>query len=376
MVIFVDASEVEDEYDDHVPHNYKRYRDSEGIDVHTGLYVEDINDVSTSEWHRTGQKGAFVNLYGSEGTIDLQVHEIEAGGETEQQCHFFDEIVYVSKGRGMTTLGDGDDQRSFEWKKHSLFCLPAGVPYTHRNLAGDEPSRLVAATSLPQLMNLVDDVDFIFDPPREISTQDRDALRYEGGGTIYRGEEIPERWPDTIPVVWDANFVPDIDNFENLEVWEDRGAGNSSVRFPFPNASLWAHMSEFPVGTYKKAHRHGPGANVGVLSGEGYTLMWQEGDDELIRIDWQPGSIATPPAGWFHQHFNTGSQPARYFAFHQARIGALNNSPLFSTENPNNQIEYVDEDPAIRELYDTELEQTGLESKMPEECYRNPDYDF
>lgn len=376
MVTIVNADEVEDQYGDHVPYNYQQYRDREGIEVHTGLYIKDINEVATAEWDRTGQKGAFVNLYGSEGTIDLQVHEIEPQDKTKTQHHFFDEIVYVSKGRGMTTLGDGDDEMTFEWNKHSLFFLPSSTPYEHRNMSRDTPARLVSATALPQLMNLVNDVEFIFDPPFDFWEKHREKATYEGEGTIYQGDEIPERWPDTIPIVWDANFIPDINNFENLKTWQGRGAGGASVRFPFPESSMWAHMSEFPVGTYKKAHCHGPGANVGILSGEGYSLMWPEGADEIIKIDWSPRSIATPPAGWFHQHFNTSSEPARYYALHQARVGALNNNPLFDTENSDNQIEYVEEDPQIRERYRSELEEENLDPQMPEECYTDPNYQF
>ena len=71
-----------------------------------------------------------------------------------------------------------------------------------------------------------------------------------------------------------------------------------------------SHISQFPVATYKKAHCHGPGAHVIVMSGEGYTLMWPEGE-EPRRYDWKEGSMVVPPNLWFHQHFNTGTTPVR-----------------------------------------------------------------
>jgi len=36
---------------------------------------------------------------------------------------------------------------------------------------------------------------------------------------------------------------------------------------------MGSHVSRFPIGIYKKAHRHGPGAHVFILTGKGYSLL-------------------------------------------------------------------------------------------------------
>ncbi|HLY66888.1 MAG TPA: cupin, partial [Chloroflexota bacterium] len=68
-----------------------------------------------------------------------------------------------------------------------------------------------------------------------------------------------------------------------------------------------------------------------VVRSKGYSIMWprelglrpyEDGhDDEVVRVDWQVGSVFTPPTGWFHQHFNLGHEPARQLAL---RYGSHN----------------------------------------------------
>jgi len=66
---------------------------------------------------------------------------------------------------------------------------------------------------------------------------------------------------------------------------------------------------------YKKAHRHTSEAFILFLSGEGYSIAWNEGAyGNRVRIDWHEGTLFVPPIYWYHQHLNPGSEPARYLA--------------------------------------------------------------
>jgi hypothetical protein len=136
--------------------------------------------------------------------------------------------------------------------------------------------------------------------------------------------------------------------------------------------SMNSHISQFPVGTYKKGHAHGPGAHVIVLSGEGYSLMWPEGG-EPRRYDWQVGSMIVPPNMWFHQHFNTGTAPARYLAFKHEATSIRNEQGVpkawISRRLGGDQIDYADERPAIRQLFTEALAKHDLKPRM-EEAYR------
>src|SRR5258708_15005340 len=58
-----------------------------------------------------------------------------------------------------------------------------------------------------------------------------------------------------------TNFVADAVNLPLVSARE-RGAGGGHIRFNMARGSMNSHISQFPVGTYKKAHAHGPGAHV------------------------------------------------------------------------------------------------------------------
>ncbi|MDP2662885.1 MAG: ethanolamine ammonia lyase-activating protein, partial [Dehalococcoidia bacterium] len=164
------------------------------------------------------------------------------------------------------------------------------------------------------------------------------------------------------------NFIADVAAFK-LQDMLKRGAGGTSINFELANNTMCAHVSEFPLGTYKKAHRHAAGAHIVLLSGEGYSILWKEGQPK-VRVDWHTGSLFVPPDMWFHQHFNVGRDPARYLAVRwgskKHRVsGVLSMAGVEdSLKSGGNQIEYEDEDPEIRKMFEAELAKRGLEPRM------------
>ena len=67
--------------------------------------------------------------------------------------------------------------------------------------------------------------------------------------------------------------------------YKERGEGSKNIKFELSENTMGAHVSEFPVGTYKKAHRHGPGANVVILRGKAYTGA------EDVKKGWKPDRV-------------------------------------------------------------------------------------
>ena len=194
--------------------------------------------------------------------------------------------------------------------------------------------RYVAVTNSPSVINLYDDVDFVFD----IRTTSRIASPARPTITAPRASR-----PDFL---LRTNFVADAVNLPLITA-KERGAGGGHIRFNMARGSIASHISQFPVGTYKKAHAHGPGAHVIVLSGEGYSLMWPEGE-EPRRYDWQVGTLIVPPNAWFHQHFNSGPTPARYLAFKHWSPRNAQGVPMswISTRLGGTQVDYADESAA------------------------------
>jgi hypothetical protein len=144
--------------------------------------------------------------------------------------------------------------------------------------------------------------------------------------------------------------------------------------FVLSDGTIHAHMSEMPVGTYKKAHRHTADFHIFPVTGEGYSLYWYEGDSDFRRFDWRRGSVFAPADMMFHQHFNVSPVPSRYLAvaFGNLRYPFVEGKRKtwsgmdVSVKEGGRQIEYEDQDPRIAPLYESELERRGIASRMRE----------
>jgi oxalate decarboxylase/phosphoglucose isomerase-like protein (cupin superfamily) len=343
---------------------YAAYQRQEGIPVYRGFAIEDLTTLELAPWARRGGLGAFINLDGTGGTNDAYVCEIPPGGSLAPQRQLYEEMIYVLAGNGATQVWyDEGHKVTFEWQAGSLFAIPLNAWHRHYNGRGDRPARYVAVTNAPLVMNLFHNLRFVFET--DFVFEDRFAGQadyFEGEGRLYRTRRGR--------FVLETNFVPDTRNIQ-LYLWKERGAGGRNIMFELAHNTMAAHISEFPVGTYKKAHRHGPGAHVIILSGRGYSLLWPEGE-EFRKVDWRPGSMVVPPNNWFHQHFNSGAEPARYLALRWGSkrydlggaIQAGEETSDVDVKQGGAQIEYEDEDPRIHQLFEAELARSGATCRM------------
>ena len=99
-----------------------------------------------------------------------------------------------------------------------------------------------------------------------------------------------------------------------------------------------------------------PGAHVFLLDSTGYTLMWNEGE-KPERYDWHEGTCISPPAGTWHQHYNTGNQPCKFVALHA-------NTAVQKEEKGVEQIEFEEVDESMKKMYAEECAKNGVKVDM------------
>lgn len=336
---------------------YTRWVASEGLDIISGTYVEDLNTVELKPWARRGGRGVFINHDASRTTNDCYVAEIPAGGKFAPQRQLFEEMIMILDGQGSTTVwNDAGDKVSFEWGPGALFAIPLNTWHQHFNGSGSNTVRFVSVTNMPPIVNLFEEMDFLYNTEYDFKSRFNGEPDYFAPKDEMNGLRL------------ETNFVQDAVNLPLIEA-KERGAGGGHIRFNLAKSSMNAHISQFPVGTYKKAHAHGPGAHVIILAGEGYSLMWPEGE-EPKRYDWKPGTLITPPNMWFHQHFNTGTTPARYLAFKYEGVAFRNAQGVpkawISKRIGGHQIDYADESREVRTMFAEALAKNGLTSNMDE----------
>ena len=334
---------------------YTRWVRGEGLDIIGAHYVPDLNTVELKAWARRGGAGVYINHEASRTSNDCYVCEIPAGKTLAPQRQLFEEMILVLGGRGSTSVWNDAGQRiTFEWKAGALFAIPLNAWHQHFNGSGKDPARFVAVTNAPPVINLYEDIAFVFNSAHDFKN------RFAGEPDYFsaKGEQKG--------LLLQTNFVADAVNLPLISA-KERGAGGGHIRFNMAKGSMNSHISQFPIGTYKKGHCHGPGAHVIILSGKGFSLMWPEGD-EPRRYDWQVGSMIVPPNMWFHQHFNTGTTPARYLAFKHEGVAIRNAQGVpkawISRRLGGDQIDYADESPSVRTLFADELAKHGLSPHM------------
>ena len=273
--------------------------DSEGLKVATGYGIKDLRTLPLEHWERLGGPAAYCHLEGSQGIVGALAGEIPPGKSLRPIRHMYEEQILILEGRGATQFwSDGDKQAvTLEWQAGSLFSPPLNVRHQHFNGSSLEPVRFVAVNNAPLIVNVYKLPDFIFSAPYDFSN------RFSGQRDFFSSDFKPSDLEDKA-----VNFIPDVYAVP-LNDHPDRGVGFSRLGIHLSGNSMVGHIMAIQSGTYKKAHRHHSGAQVIVLGGKGYSLMWPPGG-KFVRVDWEKGSLLVPPEGWYLMRVGCITPPA------------------------------------------------------------------
>ena len=361
---------------------YEKYMEEEGIPIyHTPAGVYDVTELPRRPWARTGGVGTFVTLRGSiEAERGIYVAEIPGGGALNPERHLYEEAIFILQGRGLTEVWqEGGAHRTFEWGAGSLFAPPLNT--WHRLVNGSrEPAVFLGVTTAPQAMESFHNTEFIFN--NDFIFTDR----YGGKADFFTPTETRYQEHKMGGRKWETHFIPDVAEAFLDDHGDGKVAGGSGMGYRmgtnFPNG----HLGQWPAGRYHKAHHHMAGTVLLGLKGKGYVLLWpkelglhpyQDGhEDQVVKIEWGPRSVYSPPGGWFHQHLNTSNEPARHVTVYKSLVerGTFIEGDVFrilqSSREGGNVIDYEDEDPEIRRQFEEELRRDGVECTMPPVTYR------
>jgi mannose-6-phosphate isomerase-like protein (cupin superfamily) len=346
----------------YVKSSYQDFIKQEGVPMYEGSALENLSTLQLGEWERRGGKAAYTRL-GDQETNSLQIVEIPPKGELRPEHHMYDAIMYVMKGRGATSIWqEGEPKRTIEWEEGALLAIPLNAWHQEFNASSDEPCRFLFGTNMAHIINHFHNMDFVFNSPYVFKD------RYSAGMNNFFSEE-GTHWNVR---TWETNFIPDIRNF-TLDSYPERGNRTSIMRFSMASTSLGMHVMGASEGTYVTAHRHGAGAHVIVIGGQGYELLFMPGEEKNRTIvPANPYAVVAPKHNEFHQHFNSGKGEYRMLAFRGMglRYGTGRKfDPAYTAQSKDPhqihfKIRYDQEDPAIREEYHQELEKNGVSLRL------------
>lgn len=367
---------------------YDVFMEEEGLPVHRGIGLRDLRELPLVPWKRTGGRGHFIQLDGTEGRQGMYVIEIPSAGALNAERHVYEEVFWVVEGRGSTEVWlDGGKQQTFEWAAGTLFAIPVNAWHRLVN-ASSTPALLLSGTTAPPAINLFRNRTFVFD--NDFAFTDR----YAGEDDYFKPTDDLAPDPVRGRAMRRTQLIPDIVNCD-LPLDNQRSPGYRRIEPHMANGNFSMFICQHESGRYAMAH-HPPGEGSAVLiclKGKGYTFTWprvltinpwKEGHGDLVlRQDYVPGGMvsANPGGtGYYHAHYGIAKEPMRLLVFGgprhvppRGRPGQLEISGNLPMEEGGRTITYAKEDPFVREEYRRMIEKEGVEFRMPDWVYETDD---
>ena len=123
---------------------YDLFMESEGIPIFRDIGVSKVQNLPLAPWKRTGGRGSYIQLHGTEGKWGNYVIEVPgAGALNPEHAHEFDARLLVIEG-AMTITAEGQERT---YRAGDSFAMTAGCRHTEQ--CGPEGARYLAGRRYP-----------------------------------------------------------------------------------------------------------------------------------------------------------------------------------------------------------------------------------
>ncbi|MDB5409790.1 MAG: reactivating factor for ethanolamine ammonia lyase [Rhodospirillales bacterium] len=366
---------------------YDRFMEDEGIPIVRGAAIGSLLDLPLASWARTGGRGSYIQLFGTENAWGSYVVEVPGAGALHAEKHLYEKIFLVLEGRGTTEVwreGDNTSRHVFEWQRGSMFSIPMNALHRLVN-ATAAPALLLAGTTAPGVLNLLGDARAVFANSFAFADMGDDPF------TPYADIE-----PDPVRALamCRTNLVPDALGCD-LPLDNRFSPGYRQMELQMTGTVFHAVIGEHRPGRYSKAHLLPPGAATIWLGGAGFSYIWPErlgptpwrdgAGDSVLRFDHEPfGMLAVGPGGerWYHQSFGTGDRPLRHALWSGTLAPGRDPGPPGEEVTDPTAIDHPDggtavpywlEDPQLRAEHAAAMARAGVADRMTEADYLPPE---
>ncbi len=272
--------------------------------------------------------------------IRLWINKLKPGGEegagwkTIGHRHTVEAVIYIKEGKGYSVI----DGNRYDWETGDFICVPYFAWHRHIN-TGDKEVQYLACTTghISRALGVGIFEDERYPEYWVFAQRGEEAMKtlIPGGADIPPPSEPPPIEGGATDL---ASKLYEEQLYYSVEEEKRRRAGRVLVkggdieftktrmgrmayvvdpRIGFHTKIVATLMAEILPGEKSGAHRHLYEEIDYLLSGQGYSII------EDKRYDWKAGdALSIPMFGW-HQHFNTGSEPAR-FLVHTSRVAMEN----------------------------------------------------
>ena len=184
---------------------YDLFMEAQGIPIHRDIGVHKVQDLELAPWKRLGGRGTAIQLLGTESLWGMYVVEVPGAGALNPERHLYEEIYYVVEGRGTTEVWQEKNGKklAFEWSRGSLFAIPLNAWHQIVN-ATSSPALLLAATTAPNIINLIRDVEFVVNCPYNFLN------RFDASDNYFKPVEDIYADPVRGLAMRRTNIIPDI----------------------------------------------------------------------------------------------------------------------------------------------------------------------